>query len=319
MADLPRETAERLARELSSWHSIEVRIRVGLENEQPEPNEYASAEMEYHYIETAVGERLYEERHLPGAGPERFWASYADGRRFADASFAPGAGRKLNQVTIKPNFGNETPSDNLLRPWPIQSWAVGRIPLHKALAGATALGTGRHLGRDCELYLLTKARVARADVSLVYWLDRETAVPIRLDLYADESAREAGRPISTWAAESLDEVDGRHVPLRSVMTQFQPNAGPPPVPRLAQQLTIESIRFDGDYPATTFWPTMEPGTKVVNTITKQFTTIPGGPEQAGSTLEARPTRDWTPWITGGCVALGVVLVVAAIVTWFKRR
>ena len=79
------------------------------------------------------------------------------------------------------------------------------------------------------------------------------------------AARLADRPISAWRAESLDEVDGRHFPLKSNQEYYNIKADPPKI-TIHRQIVVDEVHFDRPYPASTFWPMIGPKDQVTDLV-----------------------------------------------------
>ncbi len=308
------EVAGRLAAELASWHAIELRTHDEVKNYQAAigPPE---ARIDYHYVEVAGGRRLYEFRLRPSEGAGGSHGYYADGSRFADASYPDGLDSPATQVTIKRAFSIEGEAESVYGPVPYPLFFIGRAPLHSAIGSAKRLDPARHLDRDCDRFLFAGVKQGYSISDSVYWLDPETSFPIKVENYQDASQRAAGRPRTVWSAESLDEVGGRHFPLRSSLAMY----GAGGELQSERTIVVDEIRFDGEYPASIFWPVLGPGTRVIDLTTKQTMVVPKAEVAAGDALTAEPRGGWQGPATTSALVLGAALLIAAVVVWWRRR
>jgi hypothetical protein len=309
--------AKQLSWELESWKSIELQIQESFEN-QTKPNpvspEFSAYEKGIHYIETAAGQRMYEERTRPAGEREQVSIKYTDGKLAAELLRQEHNGVERDQITIQRAFGREG-EGWANRPMPLKYLYVGLERLPKALPKAVNVGVDRHLNRPCDLFLFPRVGSGRGATDYVYWLDRATGIPLRVDYYPDEKARSESRPAAVWTAESLDEIDGRHLPLKSELVRYQPaEAG---LQKISFRLKshVVSVRFDRDYPKTTFWPEISRNAMVFDTINKKLT----APQAAATNAQAAvgmppPIRSAEPrdWVSLGSTA--ALLAGAAVVT-----
>lgn len=316
---------KQLAREMDSWRSIELGFRVKFMNHggDADPRLFAAADFEGHYIETSVGKRVYEQRVVPADGEPSLVVYYTDGRRGADLLRRATSGREGTQVTIKPSFANEANSGWTYRPEPLKYFFVGKVPLPRALREAVPLGESRRLGRACDVYLVSSVKGSPTPV-VVYHLDRVTSIPLEVLAFADERGRSEDRPLFVWSAESLDDVEGHHLSLNSVLTRS--TATTPPKVLYQWKIVVDSVRFDRDYQESLFWPKIGPETKVIDTISKKVVFTPTkeatrhSEDQSSSVapIQAISPGDWTGALSWVSLGLGISVLFTGFLLWLRR-
>ncbi|MDX2037778.1 MAG: hypothetical protein SFX72_14095 [Isosphaeraceae bacterium] len=320
MNDPAALAAKRLSWELESWKSIEIRSHEDFRNSRNHgPEQFSTYRCEYHYIETAAGERRYDERLMPdGKADALITQNYHDGTLSANLIRNEVDGIGGDQVTISRVFAQE---DNgfTYRAQPLAQFYVGTEPLPKALAKSTYLGGDRRLGRDCERFLFTKVGTARTATDLVYWLDKATGVPLEVESFANEQDRNEHRVRSIWSAQSLDRIDGRHIPLRSELLVFD-NSGK--VDK-TYKIVVDSVRFDQSYPKSTFRPLITKGATVYDTVRKKAT-FPNEPVDGSGMSSTSPIRAVEPGVSSLTasslsILLGVCILSSGLVLWWRRR
>jgi|GEM_PF-5680525 len=314
--------AKKLAVEMGFWKSFELRYTEDFENKDPhrEPTAPRTFLCSYRYIETVAGQRLSDERLVNDLGETLASTYYADGSKCAyryrvDKNGVAGQ----EQVTIKRSFATEDLGITH-RPEPIRFLYAALTPLYEALPRAKHLGDGRRLERDCDRFLLTSFRGKGDPASMVYWLDRETGITLRFEHYEDEKARAEGRPYYVWNAESLDEVGGRHLALKSELLHLDPK-GPDPQRVLMQyKIATQEVAFDRDYPKSTFWPTITQNTKIIDMINNKI----HSPQQMQTSMPAKPIRavdtpGWSPSLSTASLLLGAAALGAGLLLRLRRN
>jgi len=321
----PTETlAKALQWDMGSWQSLEVRISEKYRNENParvasEPRSFNGA---LRYIETATGQRLYEERITPdGEGKTLVSINYTDGEK---TSFLfrtdQGSTTGDEQVTMKRSFGHEDQEGISHRPDPLRVLYVGLEPLPKALSKGRHLGKGRQLDRDCERYLFDKIAGRPGTLSLVYWLDRSSGFPLRVDYFEDEKAFAKGLPASIWSARSLDVVDGHHIALQSELVKFRTQSDKPDRPAYTYDIQITEAKFNETYPISLFRPAITDKTTVVDMVKNKIV----WPKSAStSQTPSSPIRLSEPsgWfsLSLSAAGLGICVVATAMVLRWRQR
>jgi hypothetical protein len=217
-----------------------------------------------------------------------------------------------------------------MSPEPIRFHYVGLIPLYEAIPGAERTGRSRVADRDCNVFLFRAVPGARSSQDLVYHLDDQTSVPLKVAAFANEARRRADKPSWTWEALTLDEVQGFHVPLKSKYRSFIVSDESPSREKRITDYTIDSVRFNQSFPASTFWPTPEEGvfindliekTSYYNTPDKEAPKSEAAKAKATAFVE-RPAASPVPASGASYVGAGVVLataLLAAAIVWKVRR
>ena len=316
--------AERLAWEIESRKSVEVRTTyqiVPAKVDPQQPQEYDT--IEDHYIEATGGRRSCESRFFKsGVGVQRI-DRFSDGSKCADVNYIRGDPDHQQSAVIKREYAMEDRSQRMEIPEPLTRLYVGREPLSRAVRKAADLGEGQALGRQCDLFLFVNVRW-EVPQDHVYYLDRATCMPLRVESYKNQAAREAKKPIWVWTAESLDQVQGHFIPLRLKMVAFNEDS----TPLMTWLYRVQSIEFDKDFPPATFWPDLEPGVSVLDTLSGKSYRVPGSdgkiPEvkpkavNTSQPIEATVPRGWSPMIAGTILVLGAAVLVAGIVLWRRQ-
>jgi len=323
----------RLSRESESWKSIELSTVQEFTNllGSDDKNTYQKAVYKERYIETALGQRYDRMVTLAPGHPERLAEYYCDGSKCADVSFGGGPGATQTQVLIKRSFKDEAQVGVNFRPIPLRYiYHTGNAPISQALRGAEALGTGVQLGRACDEFLLHRFPFGANHPDLVYTLDHATGIPLKLVGYRDDTAYAASRPSWRWEALAVDVVQGRLFPTRSEEVVFVPQ----PDGKDAQSRdrssevafrtthVVETLKFDADYPKTTFWPVIAPEANVMNSITHSIIPAKVKPVAQSSTpvpnpIRAEPPRDGWPIASVAGLAVGAALLLAGLAA--RRR
>jgi len=148
------------------------------------------------------------------------------------------------------------------------------------------------------------------------------------------------QPASQWnnnTATELGEVEGYPVVLKSVKHSFASDSGNPMVTR---EYGVESIIFNKDYPASMFWPDIEPGALVFDTVKGTAERIPGGEELRQADLDAAdaafeaqtdaqattldpairadPPKSWSFYATSATLGLGCAAILVSLWLWWRR-
>ncbi len=320
-----RIAAEKVAAHLGSWSTIDLTVREDIILAAPRGRKPFFDAVEEHYVETAEGQRLFDTRKLLGDETVGRAAYFCDGRRCADALFdPPDLELRPTHVAIKASFHSEAQHERPSRPVPLLFFHVGRKPLDKALVDSEHLGEGRVIDRDCDVFLFRQVNWGMAQ-DHVYSLDRTTGIPLKVASYRDEAARQADDPLWVWTAESLDEVDGRPIVLKS--SQYEPKVDDGA--DINRPIQVLSVAYDRDYPASTFWPTIQPGVHVFDTIARRDYDQPGPRPPAApppiaaaevpSPIVAEPGTGWGSYLKAGSLVLGVALLVGGLILWWRRR
>jgi hypothetical protein len=322
----------KLAHEMKGWKSIELTVRAEgtnyvLTNGRP-PN-FVNL---YRYVETDCGERMLDS--LLRSSPDRPGArsaAYCDGSKCANVIYR--GERSQVQATIGRFFDIEERSGSSSRPMPFRFYYVGRTPLFEAVQKGKHLGEGSINGRKSQVFLFPKVRWAMATQNIVYDLDEETGIPIQVRSFLgnlNENDPDLTDPSWVWTALSVDQVEGFHMPLRSVHVLGRRRTGDPHSGKVQSlELTIESLHYNKTYAKETFWPVLQPGVSVMDGIKKTQYSVPGKAATDGSLAEeqtaanslapAMQPSDWSGWASTGSLALGSVLLLIGLGSWWRRH
>jgi len=344
MQDVKAEQhAEQLAWLLESWSSMELRVTrtatdfsreyLGAYNRPPDFDQ-----IRQHYIETATGKRYLDEIYLKPETREYHSRQtyYFDGRRGADVTASSEDPKQQNQVVLHRHFAREGPEPITQRPIPLFYYWIDLEPLHEAISRARYLGQEEVLGRTCDRFLFQGVGIS-GNAEKIYSLDAETSVPLEFELYSTKEDRLAERPLSVWTAEELGEVEGYPVVLKSVKQSFSSETGNPTVTREYQ---VESIAYNKDYPASQFWPELDPGALVADNVKGTLERIPGGEELRQADLDAAdaafeaqtdaqattldpairadPPKSWSFYATSATLGLGCAAILVSLWLWWRR-
>lgn len=322
--DVPSAVAGKLSWLMESWSSIELRLRVDSTNH----DEGRHGQGNYSYIETALGQRLFE-RSWPGAEPGETdrKVEYADGKRFAESSWADG---RQENVIYTSSFANEDTTAHGHRPTPVTFLYLQHEPLAKALPKAEYLGRERRLGRECEVLLVKDVKWSYYPVDIVYHLDRETALPLKVRCFDAVTDRAPNALQWSWEAKSFDRLEsGQHWPLRSADVSYRLAEGGGIKILSSREIQVETIHFNKEYPESIFRPIEEPGTHVLDRVQKKQYVVPGASKAIEDTTEtsapppapiqATPPPDWTSTASTVGLILGLALIAVGALAWWRRH
>jgi hypothetical protein len=323
VADSPADrAAKKLAWDIESRRSIEIRVRTDI---SPPTNRNVGRPMDFnayvdHYIDTASGQRFNERTNLKGETAVDRAEDYGDGSRFAHVQFVRTKLDVQQTVAINRQYFQEESIDRKNLPIPLLYEFVGRQPLHKALAKAEQLGETKVLGRTCDAFLFRNVRwIITHDQ--VFYLDRESAIPLKVVAYRDEATRLRDEPMWSWTAESLDEKGGH----RFVGNSTQVGFGPEKKPTNMWKYHVEEIAFDKTYPASMFWPTIQPEATVLDSFTKTIkssstkTSAPAPSTPITKSAPALPPSNWLSYLPAVMLSGGLVILLVAIIVWRRSR
>lgn len=317
------QAVARLAREMTSWKSVEIVSHYETVNHQPRQNHPATFRQVEHYIETNHGQRKADSRSITPGLPEARREGYCDGSRCADVWYS---GDRQGSVTISRAFLLERVIGSTQRPRPLTYFYVGKIPLYEALPKGRHLGQSTVAGRPCDVYMFPNIRWGvNGTHHFVYDLDAATSVPLRVRAFAgpvEANPADSAAVDWAWTAQTLDEVrGGYHMPLRSEYVSYtRPKAaGDPALLSFSGQVKVETIRYNASFPASTFWPVIEKGTPVTDFIKKTHSPPPSAaasqpaaqePVTATTAGPLQPPKGWEGHAADG----GLILGLAAIAT-----
>jgi hypothetical protein len=320
-----QRAAELLAWELGSRKSVEVRVTCEITNyltsaEKPQ----AFDRVVEHYIETASGQRFCDYRGMKGDKVVSRSTHYADGKKFADVNYSPNDPDQQASVYIKRTYWMEEASDRRQAPQPLLFLYVGRHPLNEALSKAEAMGKQEVIGRKCDVFRFPRVQWT-APQDQVFYLDTATAIPLKVEAYRVAADRDGKEPLGVWSAESLDQVHGHFVTMKSNQTEY----GKDGTPTFMWKYNVESIEFDKTYNSSMFWPTLQPGVTVFDAVANKIREVPGGSraqptDLKGSVVSPTPVRatppgDWTAFGSVAAFLIGVAILIMGGVLWRRQR
>ena len=248
--------AKKIAWQTETRKSVELRVRTTIAISHPPPAVPGSFDTcEEHYIEMA-GKRRCDLVNTSAGRIVSHEAHFWNGSKAAAVKFAAGPARKFDipaTVTVNRSYFKEDAGERMERPNPILFLHVGRESLHKALLKAKPMGTGTALGRECDLFLFEQVRW-RVPQDQLYYLDRETGIPLRVEGFPNYADKDKQKWHWIWRAESLEKVGKFYIPFKTVQIHFVQNQ-----PAYTWTSTVQSAEFDKDFPASLFWPAAAPG------------------------------------------------------------
>jgi hypothetical protein len=307
-----------------------IRLRVSVVQTRYQagaPSSPSSLTLEQTYAETAVGERYFDEVRTEPRGSVSHVSSFCDGAKCANVRFLPEEPDTQDRVTIGHEFMNEVRFGFRDGPAPFRFYHVGLTPLHEALADAERIGQERVIERTCNRFHFRAVGPPGARESLVYSLDETTSVPLKIAAYANPDQIGDQAPNWVWEATTLDGVSGRHYPRASKYSSFRvtrtDSGGWASKPTLSKMIKVDEIAFDVAIPKATFWPTIQPGVKVWDSIAKRHYQTPGAVqltrEAMGAGQPVRVAPESESWLPSVGVALSVAVLGAAGVLWRRSR
>jgi len=316
--------AKKLTWEIETRKSVELvgRIElVPLTDKLPGPLPFRI--VEEHFIE-AAGKRYCDIHHLNVDQIVGHETHYGDGSRCADVSYQENELDRQHHVIIKREYYKEPMGDRMERPVPLLFLHVGREPLHKALPKSKYLGTDKILGHQCEVFLFAGVRWSYPQ-DHVYYLDSATSIPLKVESFKNQAALDKKRPLWTWTAESLDRVQNHVLPLTSKMVSY----GEDGQPDFQWNYRVLSAVFDKNHPDSTFWPAMEPGVFVVDSIRSKSYEVPGAEKMASiakkevestaQPIQALPPSNWLTTASWMSLLLGGLIMIVGGTLWWRRR
>lgn len=330
----PASHAERLAWQLESWDSIELRVRQELSSPAdrmrgPQVSGVVADHFDFiddHYIETAAGQRFQETLCEKSGNPASRSAEFFDGERGASLTYNRQDFESQQQVILHRHFGLEDRLAQVDKPRPLFFHWVGREPLHEALTNAQPQGESQVLGRACDVFLFSNVGLT-GQQDHIYHLDKSTSVPLKVEFYRNPGDREANRPLILWTAKSLDTVQGYPIVRESVQLNY---TGEDDTLSMTREYRVESVAFNKEFPKSTFWPEFQPGAVVFDTIAnKSVYQVPGAEgatpstphahaEPVSNAVRAEPPTPWSTYAASTSIALGLAILVTSLALWWRR-
>ena len=302
-----------------------IQLRVSIEQNQSGSSDKKS--LVQLYAETAPGERFFDQRLIGPTNRVFHTSSYCDAKKCANVSYSMEEPDSQSRVTVGHGFMNEANFGYRDAPEPFRFYHVGLKPIHEAIAVAEPMGQERVIGRACNIFHFRDVGPSDRKQSLVYALDEATSVPLRVAAYADPKQIRDQVPNWVWVAATLDEVSDRHYPKSSTYASFkvtQTQSGQwIATPKLSQVINVSEVVFDAAIPKSTFWPVIQPGVLVLDSIAKRKIQTPGGELSTQKASSAEPPIRVAPesgsWLPGIGAGLSLALLSAATVLWMRSR
>jgi hypothetical protein len=325
--DFPNEIIQNVIRETMP-RTLQIKVTSSqFDGRTAKPNGSPIAVIEEIYFETDKGERYFDERASVPSQPVSHKSSYCDGKRTVHIRFSPGDSGSQQTASIGHDFKTESRFGFRDAPAPIRYYHVGLVPLHDALANAERLSDDLVIGRACGSFHFRDVGPVGKQQSLVYSLDHETSVPLRVAAFRGPEQLKNRVPNWVWEAKTLDVVSGRHIARSSTYSSFgvrKTEAG-----HWVSDLTmcrlieVNEVTFDKPIEHAAFWPIFEPGVQVMDSIAKRRTEVPGKapatPESARTGVPIRVISDGGSWLPAIGVALSLAAFTVAIVLWRRSR
>jgi hypothetical protein len=317
-----------LLHEMTSWSSLRLKVVYNQTLHIPSPSgRTGELRIDHEYVETNSGQRYFDTRIPSTDGSIARRCGYSDGRRFASVDYHRDRNAdRAETINVTASFLSEAREGYADRPHPLQFLHVGLKPLYQALSEGKPSGEGKVLGRPCDVVRFTVPGPRRTQ-DLLYWLDQQTSIPLKIEAFPVGEGPDAAQPFWRWEANSLDTVQGYHIPLRSTDTSFQQRDGrATDQPALTIRVEVQSAEFNKEYPASMFWPTFTPGAQVVDAVGNDgIYTVPdpNPPPPAGTiaapAIEANPERGWSDALPTTATLLGLLVLVVGLTLWWRRR
>lgn len=334
MSDTPQErAAAKIEWEMGTWKSIDFHMikKVQLFGELAH---FAKRPMfcdnhDFRCFETALGQRKCESKSLLGDSLLRREEAFFDGKRGANIVYGGPDFGTMAQVEVFPHYPRFGQTEYSNRPEPLVHYYVGFEPLYRALPHSEYLGVESVLGRPCDLFLFPQVKLG-ATQDLVYFLDHETGVPLRVRAYKTRDDLKAARPVYDWSATALKTVQD-HLFVVSSRKEGYSRVDASIVS--VSDFNVESVEFGKDHSASEFFPVIPPGTTVIDAIVGKTviqpgvvkTTKPAPPTTLNQTQVPAPppiqagqpqTESNMSFILGG---LSAALLTAGAALWWKHR
>ncbi len=310
---------QNLKRELDSWKTLAPKVV----EEQDTPKRDAQGKVYSEYVGTRNGKRLYKTVITDRNGRTFHDGTISDGTRRWKLDHKEGG--ELETVIIRkaseevpPSMGGQSP-----KPWLLMF--VGGKPLHTAIRDAERIGETEVIGRPCDVYRFANVQAGRFPADVVYALDRETSIPLRVEYCqpGDDLAQPAG-PYSVWEAKTLDSVGAHHMPLTSSYVAYRrPDESGNVEEMVRQNITVESLEYDAPIEASLFQPQIGPDVTIMDKI--QGTTVyPPSAETTPTTTipttanaSAVPPTPWSHYAPLAGIGFGLCVLAAGFLLWMR--
>jgi hypothetical protein len=316
-----------------SWRSIELDTHTERQYDFPLkalPDPFLSDDL--HYVETVLGQRLFDQTLKHADGRSMRHTGYCDSQRNALVLYQPGDASKQSQITISHTFLNEQRPGLSTRPIPFVYNYVGSVPLNEALRSADVKFNGHEeiLGHPCHVFRLPDIPWNQGKNPIVYHIDSATGTPLAVEIFIDEAHYQQKRPLISWKALSLKVVERRLFADTSEEKTFLDNVAGGLKPECVLTHTVVRVRFDEDYPRSTFWPGEQSGAEVFDSLKRKHYFV-GGRKPAPRT-EVATTKSLSPPIRvaedastrfsgwpAAATGLGLGTLLIALLVWRRKH
>ena len=310
--------------------SIRIRVEVLQSNlEGSGDKRVAEFPIKQEYSATSSGQRYFDDVFMPLTEPSRRTTVYSDGHKFAHVWYVQASGEPTRQSSISFNKNDLVEKRDFFvhAPEVVRLNHVGLEPLYEALPRAVVLADGEVIGRSCDVFHFEKVGRPDAPQSLVYFLDKSTAVPLKVSAYENVARLQDQAPSWVWVAKSLDPVSGGHfLPLSSIYTSYLRHGACDKSEGkidLVQAIRIVLAEFDTPIPASTFWPVPQPGVPITDMTLVRPTTVSGVSAtvpEIGAPIRADTLADKSAFfIRSGVILSAIIAFLIAFVLWRRSR
>lgn len=279
--------------------------------------------LEQDYAELPAGDRFFDEVMAVADGRTNRKTSYCDGSKCANVRYNANSIETPLIIELGHDFMSEARFGFRDAPPPLRYNYVGLVAIQEALPTAERQGEEIIIGRRCNLFHFRDVGPAKGKQSLVYALDDETSIPLKVSAYANPSQILERSPNWVWEAASFDTVSGHHIPLSSTYRLFAPGvqADSSGVARpvvMTQTISVKEVTFNTVIPKATFWPSAyPPGVTVLDGLRNRSYVVPGKTaSEAGPPIRV-VEPGYNSWPVGVGLTLSLIALVAAFV--LRRR
>jgi hypothetical protein len=162
------------------------------------------------------------------------------------------------------------------------------------------------------------------DQERVYFLDKETSLPVKVVAYLNSEARAQDRPLTVWQPTEIRQIQGYPVIWTSIQRDYTGDGG-----TLAhtREYRVESVAFNRNHSREEFRVPVEPNALVIDTTTKEMVQQPPAPVTSAQqstqvmtpapAIRAEPDRAW--FDLAAPLSAGTGLFLIAIGFWLSRR
>ncbi len=169
---------------LDSCNPKSIRIRVEiLQSNLTDRGRTPEFPLKQEWVATTSGQRYFDDWFMSPDEPFQHRSVYSDSRRFAHVWCQQQDPARQALISINKEVLVEKRDFFLDAPWPIRVTHVGLAPLTEALPAAEVLPDGEVIGRGCDVFHFQKAGLPSRPQSLVYFLDKATSFPLKVEAY----------------------------------------------------------------------------------------------------------------------------------------